>query len=242
MRFRKTAAVLAAALGGALFASPAHAEFSAYQPSEADFATCPAKPAGAKDWTCYVSTAISGGFTIGSNRGVRIIMDKPLQFTAASGTLNDGTAVAAWGALKQPQNFKVVTVVPGTTIILSVLPEIEAKVIGLGLTDPGSIDGFKVKLQLWNSGGLLGQNCTIGTDADPVQLRPQETLTLPWLFWFTPMAKRWSSENTYALPKSTNCGRIPLYMPNGLDSFIGLPAASGTNTADFTWAIRHKTY
>ena len=64
MRFRRIGVVLgAAALALGLTASPASAELS-YVPSETDFADCPPKPAGAAKWTCYVSTALEGGFTI----------------------------------------------------------------------------------------------------------------------------------------------------------------------------------
>lgn len=239
MKFRRTAVVLgAAALTLGLTQAPASAEMS-YVPSETDFADCPAKPAGVTEWTCYVSTALEGGFTLGTRKYIRIIIDKPMRITSAEGKLADGTKVTAFGGVRQPQNFKVVTVVPGTNVILSTLPEIEGRFIGVGLNG-NAVDQFKVRFQLWSPGGLLGGNCTIGTDADPIVFKPKINVTLPWLFWLTPMAKVWAEEKTFALPASTGCSAYPLL--GHPDDLLGLPSAGGTNAADFVWAVRHKTY
>ena len=239
MRFRRTAVVLgtlAVTLG--LTQAPASAEMS-YVPTPADFADCPAKPADAVKWTCYVSTALEGGFTLGSRKYIRILIDKPMRITSAEGERADGTAIAAFGGVRQPQNFKVVTVIPGTKSILSTLPEIEGRFVGVGLNGDEP-DEFKVRFQLWSPGGLLGDNCTIGTDADPIVFKPKINVSLPWLFWLTPMAKVWANEKSFALPASTGCNAYPLL--GHPDDLLGLPSAAGNNSADFVWAVRHKTY
>lgn len=56
----------------ALTATPASADHD-YYPGPGDFADCPAKPAGVRSWTCYASTALDGGFTLGSKKGVRVL-------------------------------------------------------------------------------------------------------------------------------------------------------------------------
>ncbi len=239
MRFRRTAVVLgAAALALGLTATPASAEQS-YVPSETDFADCPPKPAGAAKWTCYVSTALEGGFTLGSRKYIRILIDKPMRITSAEGELADGTKVTAFGGVPQPQNFKVVTVVPGTDVILSTLPEFEGRFVGVGLNG-NKPDEFKVRFQLWSPGGLLGSNCTIGTDADPIVFKPKIGVSLPWLFWLTPMAKVWADEKNFALPASAGCNSYPLL--GHPDDLLGLPSAAGNNSANFVWAVRHKTF
>ncbi|GAA0948708.1 hypothetical protein [Actinocorallia libanotica] len=239
MKLRRIGVVVgAAALALGLTSSPASAEMS-YFPTEADFADCPPKPAGAEKWTCYVSTALEGGFTLGSKKNIRVLIDKPMRITSAEGTLADGTKVTAFGGVRQPQNFKVVTVVPGTKVILSVLPEIEGRFVGVGLNG-NEPDEFKVRFQLWSPGGLLGSNCTIGTDADPIVFKPKINVSTPWLFWLTPMAKVWANEKNFALPASTGCSAYPLL--GHPDQLLGLPSAGGTNSADFVWAVRHKTF
>jgi hypothetical protein len=239
MKFRRTAVVLGGvALALGLTAGPASAEQS-YVPTAADFADCPAKPADVTKWTCYVSTALEGGFTLGSRKYLRIVIDKPLRITSAEGTRADGTKVTAFGGIRQPQNFLVVSVVPGTNVILSTLPEFEGRFIGVGLHD-NDVDQFKVRFQLWSPGRLLGDDCTIGTDADPIVFKPKISVTTPWLFWLTPMAKIWANEKTFALPASTGCNSYPLL--GHPDDLLGLPSESGNNSANFVWAVRHKTF
>ncbi|GAB2821470.1 hypothetical protein GCM10022221_19360 [Actinocorallia aurea] len=240
MRFRRTGVVLGALALALGLTAPASAAEQSYVPSPADFADCPAQPAGVTEWNCYVSIALEGGFTLGTKKNIRIILDKPLRVTAAEGKAADGSTVTAWGGITQPQNLKVVTVLPGTNVILSTLPEIEGRLVGVGLNRPDSIHEFKVKFQLWSPGGLLGQNCTIGTDAAPVVLKPQSTATLPWFFWLTPGIKIWANDDQYALPASTGCSTYPLL--GHPDDLLGLPSASGVNSANFVWAVRQKKY
>lgn len=220
----------------AVTATPASADID-YYPGPGDFADCPAKPAGAQSWTCYANTALNGGFTLGSKKGVRVLLDKTLRITMAEGKLADGTTVAKLGGITNDR-LKVTTVVPGTSIILSVLPEVTVQVQAVKLMDPGSRNAIGIKLRLVNA--FLGANCTIGTDADPVVLRPHTDLALPWLFWVTPGVKLWASERQYALPASTGCGSLPLL--GGVDSYLGLPSAAGNGTADLVWAVREKTF
>lgn len=225
----------------ALTSAPASAD-QPYQPLPTDFADCPAKPADAVKWTCVVHTAIGGGFRIGTKQNFRILIDKTMRLTIGKGERADGSKISAWGSLRQPQNFKVVSTVPGTNIILSVLPEFEGRLHGLGLASADHSDGFKARIQLWNPGGAFGQNCTIGSDAAPVVIKPVASLTLPWVFGLVPMLKSWTADKTFALPSSQNCGSIPIIMPNGMDGFLGLPSASGVNEAEITWAVRHKDF
>ncbi|MEO5876588.1 MAG: hypothetical protein ABIS86_01590 [Streptosporangiaceae bacterium] len=218
----------------ALTAAPAGADHD-YYPGPGDFADCPAQPAGVTSWTCYAHTAVDGGFTLGTKKGVRVLLDKNLRLTLGQGKLADGTNVARLGGITG-EYLKVVTVIPGTNAILSVLPEVTVQVVPVKLVDPTSIESVAVKLRLVN--GFLGPNCSIGTDAAPIVLRPHTDVALPWLFWLTPGVKAWASDRQYALPAATSCGSLPLL--GGVDSYLGLPSAAGNGTAEIVWAVREK--
>ena len=79
------AAVGLAAFGLSLGSTAAPAAASDYQPSPADFADCPARPANAAGtWTCYVATATGGVVRLDK---MSANLSAPWRLTVAQGTI-----------------------------------------------------------------------------------------------------------------------------------------------------------
>jgi hypothetical protein len=105
-----------------------------------------------------------------------------------------------------------------------------------------------VKFQLVNP--LLGNNCTIGTDGDPVVLNPQLTINTatvkndphPKIHPDTSVIESNStaSDTTFSAPAVTGCGPggvANIAVDEAIDSSAGLPAASGANSLTLTGAF-----
>ena len=105
-----------------------------------------------------------------------------------------------------------------------------------------------VKFQLINP--LLGNNCTIGTDGDPVVLNPQLTINSatikndphPKIHPDTAVIESNStaSDTTFAAPAVTGCGPggvANIAVDEAIDASAGLPAASGANGLTLTGAF-----
>ncbi|GAA3236985.1 hypothetical protein [Actinocorallia longicatena] len=235
---RKAAVGAAAAAAVLGFAAPASAE-NAYTPSEADFASCPAKPAGAQSWTCYVSTVLDGTIDI---KTVRVKVDSPLQLVTAQGTLADGSTVAKLGGLTGG-DLTIQTPLPGTPLYIQDLTGTKVHIAATGKVTPGTTMPKEIGVKFRFVHPFVSGNCWSGTDADPILLKPQISLALPWVQGNVPMLRVWTNDNSFALPKTSGCGLIP----GGLIDLIvndrfKLPNAAGDNKASWTWVVRHKTF
>jgi hypothetical protein len=200
-----------------LGATPAHADNS-YDPSESDFAACPAKPAGAQNWTCYVLTSLDGQVRLKN-------------LTVAKGKLANGTTVSQMGAVEGGP-------IPFITGIINTpleLPHFTGWKLQIAATPYLSTDLSKVGLKARLIGADLGDNCWIGSDADPVIVQPRTQWALPWFFGTTPMLKSKVYDDIFAIKPATGCTSL---LPNTL---IGAANAT-SNHLDITWAIRHKTF
>ncbi|GAB3278975.1 hypothetical protein GCM10027589_05300 [Actinocorallia lasiicapitis] len=236
--FLRRAAVGAAAAAAVLgFASPASAE-NAYTPTEADFDTCPAKPAGAQSWTCYVSTVVDGTIDI---KSVRVKVDSPLKLVSAQGKLADGTTVAKLGSLTGG-NLTILTPLPGTPLYFQDLTGTKVQIAATGQVSPGTTmpNSFGVKFRFVHP--LLSSKCWVGSDEHPITIKPQIAFALPWIQGTVPTLKVWTNDNAFALPKAVGCGLID----GGLIDLIvndrfKLPNNAGDNKAGWTWVVRHKT-
>ena len=229
-----TAAVLAT-LG--LASAPASAE-NAYVPSEADFAACPAKPAGATSWTCYSATVLDGTIDIGA---VRVKVDSPVRLVTAQGKLADGTGVARLGALDGGE-LTVQTPLPGTPLYIQDLTGTKVKIQATGQVSPGTTmpREFGVKFRFTHP--LISSNCWVGTDSNPIMLKPVIGLALPELRNNLLMLKVWTTDNTFALPKASGCGLIPGGLIDlAVNDRFNLPNNAGDNKASWNWVVRHKT-
>ncbi|ROO90520.1 hypothetical protein EDD29_8251 [Actinocorallia herbida] len=236
----RRAATGAAALATAVAlapAAPAAAE-NAYVPSEADFASCPARPADATSWTCFVSTVIDGTIDIGS---VKVLVDKPIQLVTGQGRLADGTSVAKVGGLTSGE-LTIQTPLPGTGIYTQDLTGTKVKIETTGSVVAGTVmpKEFGVKFRFVHP--LVLGSCYVGTDAAPITVKPVIGLALPEVREGVLLAKVWTTDMKFALPKASGCGLIP----GGLVDLIvndrfQLPNTAGTNKAAWNWLVRHKT-
>jgi hypothetical protein len=209
-----------------LGAAPAHAD-NAYDPAESDFAACPAKPAGAQDWTCYVLTSLDGQVRL---KNMTAHINSQYRLTVAQGKVN-GTTVAKMGAV-QGGPIPFITGIINTPLEL---PHFTGWKLQIAATPYLSSDLSKIGLKARIIGADLGDNCWIGSDADPVVVQPRTQWALPWFFGSTLMLKSKVYDDVFAIKPATGCASL---LPNTL---IGAANAT-SNHLDITWAIRHKTF
>ncbi|MCD0452701.1 hypothetical protein LO762_26475 [Actinocorallia sp. API 0066] len=217
----------ALALGLGLAQAPASAD-NPYTPSEADFADCPAKPAGASDWTCFVMTALDGQFRL---KNMKARINSPYRLTIGQGNVN-GSKIAVLGSLKgDPIPF--VTGVLGTPLEIPDPTGWKVQIEAAGQVSPGILYPSKVGLKARLIGDGLGPNCYIGSNAAPVTLAPRIQWALPWVIGGHLMNRTKVYDDVFAIDWATGCES---QLPNVL---IGAANAT-SNHFDATWAIRTK--
>ncbi|GAB2821464.1 hypothetical protein GCM10022221_19350 [Actinocorallia aurea] len=221
-------AAVAVALG--LAAAPAQAA-NEYTPSEADFADCPAKPAGASDWTCFVLTALDGQFRL---KNMKARINSPYRLTIGQGTVN-GAKTAVLGSLKGDPIPFVTGVVGGGPLEIPDPTGWQVQIEATGEVSPGVLVPSKVGLKARLIGDGLGANCYIGSNAAPVVIAPRIQWTLPWIVDGKLLTKAKVYDDVFAIDWATGCES---QLPNVL---IGAANAT-SNHFDATWAIRHKTF
>lgn len=220
-------ATLALALGTA--AAPAAAE-NAYTPSEEDFADCPARPANASDWTCFVMTALDGQFRL---KNMKVRINHAVRLTVAQGKVN-GQTVAQVGSLRaEPMPF--VTGVLGTPLEIPDPTGWQIKIESTGYVTPGLLYPNQIGLKARIIGDGLGDNCWIGSNAAPVVIAPRTQWSFPVLIGGLLMLKTKVYDDVFAIDWATGC-QSPL-----VNTLIGAANAT-SNHFDATWAIRHKTF
>jgi len=235
---RRTAVGAAAVLATLGLASAPAAAENGYVPSEADFATCPAKPAGATDWTCYAATVLDGTIDIGS---VRVKVDSPLKLVTAQGKVN-GTKIAKLGSLTGGE-LTIQTPLPGTPLYIQDLTGTKVRIAATGHVSPGTTmpRDFGVKFRFTHP--LISDSCWVGSDSNPIQIKPVIGLALPELRNNLLMLRVWTTDNTFALPKASGCG---LFNGGLIDLAVNdrfnLPNNPGDNKASWNWVVRHKTF
>ncbi|GAA3236997.1 hypothetical protein [Actinocorallia longicatena] len=226
---RRLATVLAsAALALGVTANPAHAA-NTYHPSEADFADCPAPPAGASGWTCYAFTALDGQFRL-KNMTARV--NNPIRLTVGQGTVG-GATVAVVGSLKgDPMPF--VRGVLGTPLEIPDPTGWKVQIEATGKVTPGFLYPSEIGVKAKIIGSGLGDNCYIGASGEPTVLKPRTQWMLPWLFDGVPMLQTKVYDDIFTIDWATGC-ESPL-----VNTLIGKANAT-SNHMDITWAVRHKT-
>ncbi|GAB3278986.1 hypothetical protein GCM10027589_05320 [Actinocorallia lasiicapitis] len=226
---RRLATVLAStALALGLSAAPAHAA-NTYHPSEADFADCPAAPAGATGWTCYVFTALDGQLRLNEKKA-RI--NNPIRLTVGQGNVA-GTAKAVVGSLKgDPMPF--VTGVLGTALEFPDPTGWKVKIEATGTITPGFLYPSEIGVKAKIIGSGLGDNCYIGATNAPTVLKPRTQWMLPWIFDGVPMLQTKVYDDVFSIDWATGCDS------DLVNVLIGKANAT-SNHMDVTWAVRHKT-
>ncbi|MEO3786071.1 hypothetical protein ABGB12_22305 [Actinocorallia sp. B10E7] len=220
-------ATLALTLGFA--AAPASAE-NLYTPSEEDFADCPARPANATEWKCFVMTALDGQFRL---KNMKVRINHAVRLTVAQGKVN-GQNVAQTGSVRsEPMPF--VAGVLGTPLEIPDPTGWKVKIEATGHASPGILYPSKVGLKARIIGDGLGDNCWIGSNAAPVILAPRIQWAIPSVQGGLLMVKAKVYDDIFAIDWATGC-QSPL-----VNTLIGAANAT-SNHFDATWAIRHKTF
>lgn len=236
---RKTSVLLAAASVAALTAATVAmpvAAGAATAPTGStavpafDYSDCPQLPAGADPakWRCEVlvaeGTATIGGATL------------PFDFTAvthAEGPMPDGTPGQVFGgfrAARLPVAGRQSGDGRGPKLWmqphLTVAPDFYSQTGAMSLT-----------FQL--TGPRLGDHCSIGTDAAPVQVAAARIPgTTQWLSQDPPIITFQVLDQTLAVPEVSGCGRAA----EQLNRRFGLPSPSGANRLTGTAFYSFKTY
>lgn len=243
-------AVPLAVLGAA---SPALALKAAEKAEFLPFADCPLTTAQ----TCILSETSGGELTIGS-KTTPITKPILLQGGLAERSLEAQHLIAA---AKGETLEKVAEEVPGglvgvgglggevtaTTELAAPVSSVVVSAIALAL-QLGPAVTLPIKIHLQNE--FLGENCYIGSNAEPIVLH----MTTGWT---TPpegterikgervpatygakkkilkIAKAKLVDNSFAVPAATGCGSVPEVEDEVINSDIGLPSAAGKNTAIF---------
>ncbi len=220
-------ATLALSLG--LASAPASAA-NPYTPSDDDFADCPARPAGASDWTCFVMTALDGQFRL---KNMKVRVNHAVRLTVAQGKVN-GQKIAQVGSLRaEPMPF--VSGVLGTPLEIPDPTGWKVQIASTGYASPGALYPAQIGLKARIIGDGLGDNCWIGSDAAPVVIAPRTQWSLPVLIGGLLMVKTKVYDDVFAIDWATGC-QSPL-----VNTLIGAANAT-SNHFDATWAIRHKTF
>ena len=220
-------ATLALPLGFA--AAPASAA-NPYTPSEANFADCPAKPAGATEWKCFVMTALDGQFRL---KNMKVRINHAVRLTVAQGKVN-GQKVAQMGTVRG-EAMPFVTGVLGTPLEVADPTGWQVKIESTGQASPGVLYPSKIGLKARIIGDGLGDNCWIGSDAAPVVIAPRIQWSVPSIPGGLLMVKAKVYDDVFAIDWATGC-QSPL-----VNTLIGAANAT-SNHFDATWAIRHKTF
>jgi hypothetical protein len=200
-----------------------------------DFADCPAIPGGADpaQWRCEVLMS-TGAVTFGT------IAELPvgaMRMTFAEGQLN-GEYAQVFGALRADP-----VRVPGGLLGTgdrNPLLRMDIRLEYAGFADFHS-DGDRMgeqHLKIRVISGLLPATCTIGSDDDPIVLKPIRT-SGPDVISTDPPVLRFTIEDTaFATPRAHGCG--------GLDRLVnkrfGLPAPAGTNAMTLTTTVGLRSY
>ncbi len=225
---RRTAGLAMAAVtaAAALTGPAAHAD-STYQPSSADFASCPKLPSGATAllWNCVAVIVAGGEFKLGTfdyTLGSPLVIDTAFGFQNGTFTVLPGGSGSGAGGSGGISGLGLVNV----TVEQAGAPT------GSGLIP----DTIPIKVHI--TGLLVGSNCYIGSDSDPIVLKP--TLTDGRVQWFgtTPVLRGTIGDSTFNVPASTGCGLVGAIV----NFALGLPSPSGKNLARFDTVVRINNY
>lgn len=236
---RKSSALLAATALATVVAMPVAAGASTGQAEKTgqaaiptfDYSDCPQLPAGVDPakWRCEVMVA-EGTATLGD----AILPFDFTRLTHAEGPLPDGTPGQVFGAFRAAR-----LPVPGRQFgnghgpklwiqpQLTVAPDFYSQTGAMSFT-------FQF------TGPRLGEHCTIGTTAAPVQVAAARVPgTTQWLSQDPPVITFDVLDQTFAAPEVTGCGRTEAAE---LNRRFGLPSPSGRNQLGGTAFYSFKTY
>jgi hypothetical protein len=242
---------------------------SALKQEFAPFANCPVETAV----LCTVATTTSGEFKL-DLKTTKIEHPVVLQGGLASSAFGDQPLLAPIGAdtlSKTPQEVPggltgLSTTIGGPVTATAELAGTASSVIinkGNLLTQTGTAVTLPIKVKLDNE--ILGANCYIGSDAEPIVLHLTTGTTSP-SFPNQPISGSAGTlegagkgkiikikgnslvDNNFAVPGANGCGENPL-IDLVVDAGVGIPAPAGLNTAIMNgeleetasvWAAKYK--
>ncbi|MBW8487587.1 hypothetical protein [Actinomadura parmotrematis] len=250
LRRRLSAGAAALAMsGGAVAGVAAAPAASADTLPSFSFAACPKLPAGADPvfWQCNVAVTYGGTFQLGK---LNQTISSPITLTYANG-FNPDTGEEGWlfGGFSASKMLvqKGIFGDPFVTAIYA-QPQYAG---GFGLAD--SKVQLNLKVQVQNP--LLGGNCYIGSNSNPIKLNLQIPATTPpppnkpiegsppvVVQEDPPVLGATLVDNSFAVPGAKGCGAGLGVTDALVNLYAGLPSAAGHNTAIFKQYVSFKTY
>jgi hypothetical protein len=195
-----------------------------------DFSDCPRLPAGVDPakWRCEVLVA-DGTATIDGSA-------LPFHFTAvthAEGPMPDGTPGQVFGGFRAAR-----LPVPGRQSGDGTGPKLWMRPHLVAVPDFSSQSGA-MSLTFQLTGPRLGDDCSLGTAAAPVQVAAGRVPgTTQWVSQNPPIVTFGVQDLTLAVPEVSGCGRSS----EELNRRFGLPSPSGKNQLNGTAWYSFKTY
>ena len=232
-RPRLLAGLAALAVSAGLLAGPAttaQADTS-YQPSNADFADCPKLHSGTLPllWNCISINLVEGQMKLGS---LKQDLTKPVKITVAMGLKGGKLTLVEGGIKSDPISINPLPLpvdLLGITVQVQQAGQIKPAPI-LPKTIP-----LKIKLNHW----LLGNNCYIGSEANPIAITPNLSNLALTSINNVPVITTTISDDAFAVPAVSTCG---LLGNPAINSVVGLPSPAGANSATMKAVVRVKNY
>jgi hypothetical protein len=228
-----------------VFASSASALKTAEKEEFLQFSDCPLTEAV----TCMISNTTSGEFVMGtSKKAVPLTKPDLLQGGVATSAFTQQPLLAAADGntlAKVPQEIPGGLTGIGVGPSLTATAEIAGPVSGVLLSqaaiaapsfaeEPAVILPLKVHLE----NELLGPNCYIGSDEEPILLKmnsvgPQENFTGGAKFKILKLAHVVLEDKTFSVPAAKGCGEGALepVVTALVNTDVGLPSPAGENKA-----------
>jgi hypothetical protein len=243
LKWRTLLSVVGAAIMSlALLASTA----SATEPAEGyeRFAGCPSPEENENITSCQLAKITGGYFNMGNKE---VPIENEIQLSG--GTNKSGgefSYTSSGGMTKAPQ--KVPGGVIGLTGLTWLLEFFGSEALTLYATTelagtPSSLLAnptfLPIKVHLTNPAGLLGNQCYIGSDSEPIELHLLTVAFPKFHFGEPPTVQVFENatklDNTFSAPGANGCklylfGFIPISINGLVNEFSGLPAESGNET------------
>jgi hypothetical protein len=231
-RLRAGLAALALSAGFlAAGTSAANADPVPYTPSDADFADCPQLPDGVRPglWNCLAIIVTGGTMKLGD---LEQELTQPIRITVAMGPKDRKLALVSGGIKSDPIPVNPLPL-PVDLLGMTVQVEQAGDIVPAPVL-PESIP-LKIKVNQW----LLGSNCYIGGDADPIAVKPNMSDLALTTIDGVHVIKTKITDSTFAVPAVSTCGLLGNPLVNRI---AGLPSPSGANSSVMDSLVRVKNY
>ena len=242
MKFAFRSLAASGAVAAALLAAPtaAHAD---YQPGDGDFANCPTLPADAVKllWNCVSVNLDKGQVKVGK---IATTLSTPMTITIGVGWHKGKitTITSGIGGTSMASANAVAAGGPSFDYEVPVIGTIKVSVDQAGEMGGDGLIPERIPLKIHLRHWTLGANCHIGTDADPIVIKP--TIADPRVASVdqTAVLRADVSDTTFAVPGASGCGLGAGLMDSIVNSAAGTPSAAGENSIKFDAYVRIRNY